>query len=150
MKVVISCDHAGFPYKEQIINKVQSLGHTVIEMGSTSEEPADYPDITDPAALEVQSGRANRAIIICGSGVGVTFAANKYKGVRACLCHDSYSAHQGVEHDDLNVLCLGAKVIGIEIAYELVTAFLSAKFSPLERYHRRKEKVEELERRMFK
>ena len=150
MNVAVSCDHAGFPYKSTIIQTIQSLGHTVIEMGSNSTEPTDYPDITEPVALAVQSGRADRAIIVCGSGIGVTFTANKFKGVRASVCHDSYSAHQGVEHDDLNVLCLGAKVVGIEIAKELVTAFLAATFLSQERYHRRKEKVEEIERRMFK
>jgi len=150
MNVAVSCDHAGFLYKSTIIQTIQSQGHTVIEMGSNSTEPVDYPDITEPVAQAVQSGRADRAIIVCGSGIGVTFTANKYKGVRASVCHDSYSAHQGVEHDDLNVLCLGAKVVGIEVAKELVTAFLAATFSSQERYHRRKEKVEEIERRMFK
>jgi ribose 5-phosphate isomerase B len=150
MNIAVSCDHAGFPYKATIMQSIHDLGHTVIEMGSISDEPADYPDITEPVARAIQSGQADRAVIICGSGVGVTFTANKYKGIRACLCHDSYSAHQGVEHDNLNVLCLGAKVVGIEVARELVSAFLSAKFSSQERYHRRIEKVESIERRMFK
>jgi ribose 5-phosphate isomerase B len=150
MNVAVSCDHAGFPYKAIIIQSVQDLGHSVVELGANSTDPIDYPDITEPVARAIQSGKADRAVIICGSGVGVTFTANKFKGVRACLCHDSYSAHQGVEHDNLNVLCLGARVIGIEIAKELVAAFLSAEFSSTERYHRSIEKVELIERRMFK
>src|SRR5512133_3727931 len=150
MNIAVSCDHAGFPYKATIMQSINDLGHTVIEMGAISTDPVDYPDITEPVARAIQSGQADRAVIICGSGVGVTFTANKFKGVRACLCHDSYSAHQGVEHDNLNILCLGAKVVGIEVARELVSAFLSAKFSSQERYHRRMEKVESIERRMFK
>jgi len=150
MKVAVSCDHGGFTYKKTIIETIQSLGHTVLELGCFSEDPVDYPEIAEPAALAVQSGQSQRAVIICGSGVGITFVANKFKGVRASICHDWYSAHQGVEHDDQNILCLGARVIGIETAKELVTAFLSASFSTEERYHRRKEKVEEIERRMFK
>lgn len=150
MNVAVSCDHAGFPYKATIIQSIQELGHSVIEMGANSIDPIDYPDIVEPLALAIQSGQAVRAVVICGSGVGVTFTANKFKGIRACLCHDVYSAHQGVEHDNMNVLCLGERVIGIEVAKELVAAFLSAKFSSKERYHRRIEKVETIERRMFK
>lgn len=150
MNIAVSCDHAGFPYKAAIMQQVLDLGHSVLEMGSTSTDPVDYPDITEPAARAIQSGQADRAVIVCGSGVGVTVAANKYKGVRACVCHDAYSAHQGVEHDNQNVLCLGARIVGIELARELVSAFLSAEFSSQERHHRRYEKVEMLERRMFK
>ncbi|BCY19166.1 MAG: ribose 5-phosphate isomerase B [Chloroflexi bacterium] len=150
MNVAVSCDHAGFPYKAAIMQQIIDLGHTVIEMGAVSTDPVDYPDITEPAARAIQSGQADRAVIVCGSGVGVTVAANKYKGVRACVCHDGYSAHQGVEHDNQNVLCLGARIVGIEVARELVSAFLSAEFSSQERHHRRYEKVEMLERRMFK
>jgi ribose 5-phosphate isomerase B len=150
MNIAVSCDHGGFAYKEPLIHTIKSLGHSVLDLGSFSEEPVDYPEIAEAAALAVQSGRAQRAVIICGSGVGVTFVANKFKGIRASVCHDVYSAHQGVEHDDQNILCLGARVVGIEVAKELVTAFLSATFSNLERYHRRKDKVEEIERRMFK
>jgi ribose 5-phosphate isomerase B len=150
MNVAVACDHGGFAYKAPLIQTIQTLGHTVLDLGSFSEDPVDYPETAQQAALAVQSGKADRAVIICGSGIGVTFTANKFKGVRASVCHDVYSAHQGVEHDDLNVLCLGARVIGIEVAKELVMVFLSATFSPLERYHRRKAKVEEIERRMFK
>jgi ribose 5-phosphate isomerase B len=150
MKVAVSCDHAGYPYKAEIIQSIQESGHFVIEMGANSTDSVDYPDITEPVARVIQSGQADRAVIICGSGVGVTFTANKYKGIRACVCHDTYSARQGVEHDNLNVLCLGARVIGVEIARDLVSAFLSAQFSTKERYHRRIEKVEAIERRMFK
>lgn len=150
MNVAVSCDHGGFPYKATLIQTIQSLGHTVLDLGCYSDAPVDYPEIAEAAALAVQSGKAERAVIICGSGVGITFTANKFKGIRASVCHDGYSAHQGVEHDDLNVLCLGARVVGIEVAKELVTVFLSAIFSTVERYHRRKEKVEEIERRMFK
>jgi ribose 5-phosphate isomerase B len=150
MNVAVSCDHGGFPYKATLIQTIQSLGHTVLDLGCYSDAPVDYPEIAEAAALAVQSGKAERAVIICGSGVGITFTANKFKGIRASVCHDGYSAHQGVEHDDLNVLCLGARVVGIEVAKELVTVFLSAIFSTVERYYRRKEKVEEIERRMFK
>ncbi|NMB56030.1 MAG: ribose 5-phosphate isomerase B [Leptolinea sp.] len=150
MNVAVSCDHAGFPYKAAIIQTIQEMGHSVITLGATSTETDDYPDITEPVARAIQTGQADRAVIICGSGVGVTFTANKFRGVRACICHDTYSAHQGVEHDNLNVLCLGARVIGIETARELVSTFLTAKFSSEERYHRRIEKVETIERRMFK
>ncbi len=150
MNVAVSCDHAGFPYKAFLIQIIKDLGHSVIELGAVSTDPIDYPDITEPVARTIQSGQADRAVLICGSGVGITFTANKYKGVRACVCHDVYSAHQGVDHDNLNVLCLGARVIGMETARELVTTFLSAKFSSQERYHRRIEKVELIERRMFK
>jgi ribose 5-phosphate isomerase B len=150
MNVTVSCDHAGFPYKATIMKSIQELGHTVIELGANSTDPDDYPDITEPVARAIQSGQADRAVVICGSGVGVTFTANKYKGIRACICHDTYSAHQGVEHDNLNVLCLGAKVVGIEVAKELVATFLAAEFSSEERYHRRIEKVESIERRMFR
>jgi ribose 5-phosphate isomerase B len=150
MNIAVSCDHAGFPYKAAIMQQISDLGHTVLEMGSTSTEPVDYPDIAEPAARAIQSGQADRAVIICGSGVGVSVAANKYKGIRACVCHDSYSAHQGVEHDNQNVLCLGARIVGIELAKELVSTFISAEFSSQERHRRRFEKVEMLERRMFK
>jgi ribose 5-phosphate isomerase B len=150
MNIAVSCDHAGFPYKAAIMQQIRDLGHSVLEMGANSTDPVDYPDITEPAARAIQSGQADRAVIVCGSGVGVTVAANKYKGVRACVCHDAYSAHQGVEHDNQNVLCLGARIVGIELARELVSAFLSAEFSSQERHHRRYEKVEMLERRMFK
>jgi ribose 5-phosphate isomerase B len=150
MNVAVSCDHAGYPYKAVIMQQIADLGHTVLEMGATSTDPVDYPDITEPAARAIQSGQADRAVIVCGSGVGVTIAANKYKGVRACVCHDTYSAHQGVEHDNQNVLCLGTRIVGIEVARELVSAFLSAEFSSQERHHRRFEKVDMLERRMFK
>ncbi len=150
MNVAVSSDHAGFPYKATIIQSIQELGHSVIELGAISTDPIDYPDITEPVARAIQSGQADRAVILCGSGVGITFTANKYKGIRACICHDTYSAHQGVEHDDLNVLCLGAKVVGIEVAKELTAVFLSAQFSSEERYHRRIKKVESIERRMFK
>jgi ribose 5-phosphate isomerase B len=150
MNVAVSCDHAGYPYKAAIMQQITDLGHCVLEMGATSTVPVDYPDITEPAARAIQSGQADRAVIVCGSGVGVTIAANKYKGVRACVCHDTYSAHQGVEHDNQNVLCLGTRIVGIEVARELVSAFLSAEFSSQERHHRRFEKVDMLERRMFK
>lgn len=150
MKVAVSCDHAGYPYKAEIIKTIRESGHFVIEMGAHSTESVDYPDITEPVARAIQSGQAERAVIICGSGVGVTFTANKFKGIRACVCHDAYSARQGVEHDNLNVLCLGARVIGIETARDVVSLFLSAQFSSKERYHRRIEKVESIERRMFK
>ena len=146
MRIAIGADHGGFPLNERLIDELRQLGHEVIDFGThDGNKPDDYPDYARSVAQSVQRGEAERGLIICGSGVGAAIAANKVRGVRACLCHDTYSAHQGVEHDDMNVLCLGARIIGIELAREIVRAFLSAHFSGEERHRRRLEKVLEIE-----
>lgn len=147
MRIAIGADHSGFPLNEQVIALLGQLGHEVIDFGTHDGTKADdYPDYARAVAECVHDQKADRGILICGSGVGACVAANKVHGVRACLCHDTYSAHQGVEHDDLNVLCLGARIIGFELALELVRAFLSAEFSGEERHLRRLAKIEKIER----
>ncbi len=145
MKVAVGTDHGGLLLKQAVIEAVQRLGHEVLDFGTDSPASVDYPDFAAAVGNAVVSGQAERGIAICGSGVGVTVAANKIKGVRACLCHDTYSAHQGVEHDDLNVLCLGGRVIGPALADEIVQAFLSANFHNEARFTRRLDKVIALE-----
>ncbi|HYA01735.1 MAG TPA: ribose 5-phosphate isomerase B [Syntrophobacteria bacterium] len=143
--VAIASDHAGFALKEEISADLCREGFQVIDLGTHSTDPVDYPDYARAVGKAIQEGEAGRGILVCGSGVGACVAANKMRGVRAGLCHDTYSARQGVEHDDMNVLCLGARVIGPELARELVSAFLSARFSGVERHARRLEKVKEIE-----
>jgi ribose 5-phosphate isomerase B len=126
MKIAVGFDHAGFPLKQTILQTVREAGHEPIDMGTNSAEPVDFPDYSEKVGRAVQSGEAERGILVCGSGVGACIAANKMKGVYASICHDTYSAAQGVRHDDMNVLCLGARVIGSELAVALVTAFLDA------------------------
>ncbi|WP_110518697.1 ribose 5-phosphate isomerase B [Herpetosiphon llansteffanensis] len=145
MKIAVGTDHGGLILKQAVIDAVQRLGHEVLDFGTDSPASVDYPDFAAAVGNAVVSGQAERGIAICGSGVGVTVAANKIKGVRACLCHDTYSAHQGVEHDDLNVLCLGGRVIGPALADEIVQAFLSANFHNEARFTRRLDKVIALE-----
>ncbi len=146
MKIAIGADHGGFVLKTVLIGELQGLGHTVVDVGAYDLGPADdYPDFAHAVALAVQHGDAQRGIMICGSGVGASVAANKVKGIRAAICHDTYSAHQGVEHDDMNVLCLGARIIGDELAKELVRAFVCACFSGQERFQRRLDKVKAIE-----
>ncbi len=145
MKVAVAGDHAGYPLKEEIIASLTKSGHEVLDLGTYSTDSVDYPDFAQALGKAIQTGEAERGILICGSGVGACVAANKMRGVRAGLCHDTYSAHQGVEHDDTNVLCLGARVIGSAVADELVKAFLSARFTGEERHLRRLKKVERLE-----
>ncbi len=128
MKIAVGFDHAGFPLKQTVIDTVLEQGHEVIDMGTNSTDPVDFPDYSEKVGRAVQSGKADRGILVCGSGVGACIAANKMKGVFAGLCHDTYSAAQGVWHDDMNVLCLGARVIGPELAVELIKAFLSAHY----------------------
>ncbi len=147
MKIAIASDHAGFPLKVLLADQLRTLGHEVSDLGTDSpDRPVDYPDFAKKAADAVVSGAARRAIVVCGSGVGACVAANKVKGIRAGLCHDTYSAHQGVEHDDMNVLCLGARIIGPALAFELVKAFTSAEFSGEDRHKRRLRKIEDIER----
>ncbi len=150
MKVAIGCDHAGFALKETVAQQVRCLGHEVLDMGTSSPASVDYPDYAAKVAQAVATQQVARGILICGSGVGVCIAANKTKGVRASVCHDAYSAKQAVEHDGLNVLCLGARIIGASTAEELVTRFLEAKFSNEERHLRRLHKVQQLEENNFK
>ena len=128
MKVAVGCDHAGFPLKEVVIESVKALGHEVIDVGTWSAESVDFPDFTKKVGEKIQSGEAERGILICGSGVGAAIAANKMKGVYASICHDTYSAAQGVLHDAMNVLCLGGRVIGPELVKVLVPAFLNARY----------------------
>lgn len=146
MKIAVACDHAGFPLKATIVDAVREAGHEVLDLGTDSTAPVDYPDMTAAAGRAVQDGRAERAIVLCGSGVGAAVAANKMVGIRAGVCHDVYSAHQAVEHDDLNVLSLGARVIGSALATDLVRAFLGARYTGEARHARRLAKVEALER----
>jgi ribose 5-phosphate isomerase B len=146
VKVAVSFDHRGVKLRETVLELLTRLGHETIDLGVDAPEPrVDYPDKAREVAEAVTSGEAERGVLVCGSGVGASVAANKVAGVRAGLCHDTYSAHQGVEHDDMNVLCLGSEVIGAELAGELVAAFLGATFEGGERYVRRLEKVQELE-----
>ncbi|GAP14969.1 ribose 5-phosphate isomerase B [Longilinea arvoryzae] len=145
MRVAVSCDHAGFPIKATVIETLRKLGHEVLDFGTDSPTSVDFPDFTEKACRAIQRGEAERGVILCGSGVGVVIAANKMKGIYAGLCHDTYSAHQGVEHDFMNVLCLGGQVIGPALTRELVTAFVNAKFDGGERFVRRVNKMKKLE-----
>ncbi len=145
MRIVIGSDHAGFQLKEIISDYIRELKHEVVDVGTHSTEPVDYPDFAEAIGKILIEGRADRGVLICGSGVGASVAANKMPGIRAGLCHDTYSAHQGVEHDDMNVLVLGARVIGFELARELVRAFIGAQFTGEERHRRRLEKIYLLE-----
>lgn len=150
MKVALGCDHAGFALKDTVAEQIKRLGHEVLDCGTFSAQSTDYPDYAEKVARAVATQEAQRGILICGSGVGVCIAANKVKGVRASICHDAYSAQQAVEHDGLNVLCLGARIIGPATAEELVTRFLGATFSNGERHLRRLNKVLTLEKNNFK
>ena len=145
MKIAIATDHAGFPIKDFIIRVTRELGHETIDLGTCSTEPVDYPDMARLIAASLQKGQSERAIFVCGSGVGACIAANKFRGIRAGTCHDTFSAHQGVEDDACNVLCLGARVIGTQLAGELVRTFLRASFSGAERHARRVHKIMEIE-----
>src|ERR1041385_2230208 len=146
MKLTIGSDHAGFELKKLLIDYLRQCGHELLDVGTDSTAPVDYPDYSEAVALAVLQGKSERGILICGSGLGASVAANKIPGVRAGLCHDGYSAHQGVEHDDMNVLVLGARVIGVELAREIVRAFLGARFSGEERHVRRLREISEIER----
>jgi ribose 5-phosphate isomerase B len=145
MKIVIGADHAGFALKVQMGELLRLLGHNVLDVGAFNENPSDYPDFAELVGRAVLDERSERGVLICGSGVGVSVAANKLPGIRAAMCHDTYSAHQGVEHDDMNVLVLGSRVIGVKLAEDLVKAFLGAQFTHEERHVRRLGKVKALE-----
>jgi ribose 5-phosphate isomerase B len=149
--VALGADHGGYSLKTELVPWLQSQGYEILDLGAHSLDPADdYPDFAEATARAVVAGRAERGILICGSGVGASVAANKVPGIRACVCHDTYSAHQGVEHDELNVLCLGGRVIGIELAKELAAAFLNARFTGEERHRRRMDKVAAMEQRSLR
>lgn len=151
MKISIGADHAGYEMKKDLITFVEQQGHTVHDVGTFEPgKPDDYPDYATLVAEDIRSGNAERGILVCGSGVGVSVAANKYKGIRAAMCHDHYSAHQGVEHDDMNVLVLGARIIGAMMARDAAEAFLNAKFSGEERHVRRLNKVKAIEQEEFR
>jgi ribose 5-phosphate isomerase B len=145
MKIVIGSDHAGFQLKVAMGDVLRSLGQEVLDIGAFNENPSDYPDFAEAVGRAVLDGRAERGVLICGSGVGASVAANKLMGIRAAVCHDTYSAHQGVEHDDMNVLVLGSRIIGVKLAEDLVKAFLAAKFSNEDRHVRRLNKIRALE-----
>jgi ribose 5-phosphate isomerase B len=147
MRIAIGSDHAGFELKQHLIPAVTASGHTVLDVGTNSTDPVDYPDFAEAVGKAVLEKKADRGILICGSGVGASVAVNKLVGIRAAVCHDSYSAHQGVEHDDMNVLVLGSRVIGPALAEDLVRAYLSANFTHQERHERRLGKVKKLEQK---
>jgi ribose 5-phosphate isomerase B len=148
MKIAIGGDHAGFPLKGPVIELLRVQGHEVHDFGSYTPEPVDFPDIARLVCAAVRDGAADRGVMVCGTGVGACIAANKIAGIRAALCHDTYSAHQCVEHDDVNVLCIGAQIVGIKLADEIMRAFLAAEFSTAEEFRRRVRKLAELERDM--
>src|SRR5438105_15803491 len=146
MRIVIGSDHAGFELKKHIAAYLSERKHEVLDIGTDSTEPVDYPDYAEALGEAVLDGRAERGVLICGSGVGASVAACKLAGIRAAICHDAYSAHQGVEHDDMNVLCLGSEIVGAELAAELVRTFLNAHFGGGHRYVRRLNKITEMEK----
>ncbi len=146
MIIALGADHGGFSLKKTVIDAIESADNKVLDLGTFDETPVDYPDYAKSVAEAVIGGQAHRGILICGSGVGACVAVNKIRGVRACLCHDTYSAHQGVEHDDMNILCLGARVIGPALAAELVRSFLGSLFSGAARHKHRLQKIGALEK----
>lgn len=147
MPLAIGCDHAGFPLKGPVIALLKSWGHSVTDCGTFSDAPVDFPDIAQKVCAEVLSGKAQRGVLVCGTGVGACIAGNKVRGIRAALCHDTYSAHQCVEHDDVNLLCVGAWIIGVKVAEEVLRAYVNANFSTDEDFRRRVRKLGEMEKR---
>ena len=147
MRIVVGADHAGYLLKQEVAEALRQAGHEVLDVGTNSTAPVDYPDSAEAVAKAVMGGRSERGVLICGSGVGASVAANKLPGIRAAVCHDTYSAHQGVEHDDMNVLVLGGRIVGTALALELVRAFVAARFTGEERHVRRLGKVKALETR---
>ena len=150
MKVVIGSDHAGFQLKNSMGDLLRYLGHEVLDIGAFNENPSDYPDFAEAVGRAILDGRAERGVLICGSGIGASVAANKLIGIRAGICHDTYSGHQGVEHDNMNVLVMGSRVVGEKLAEEIVRAYLPAKFTNEERHVRRLAKVAALEQKICK
>lgn len=147
MNVAIGSDHAGFALKQELIGLIQDMGHEAIDVGAYNDQPSDYPDFAEAVGQKVIDGEADKGVLVCGSGIGAVIAANKMTGIRAGNCSDTYSAHQGVEHDDMNVLVLGSRIIGVEVAKEAVRAFLPAEFSGEERHVRRLNKVLAIEQK---
>ncbi len=147
LKIALGGDHAGFPLKQAVSEHFGPIVTELIDCGTDDEQSCDYPDFAISVSRQILAGKADRGIIVCGSGVGVSVAANKIPGIRAAICHDTYSARQGVEHDDMNVLCIGGRIIGSALAFELVSAFLSATYVPQDRHARRLDKVLDIERR---
>ena len=145
MRIALGADHAGFPMKPVILEAIESAGHVVIDFGAFDASPVDYPDYALLVGRAIESDAADRGILLCGSGVGVSIAANKLRGIRAGVCHDIYSSHQAVEHDDMNVLCLGPRVVGPALMVDLIQSFLNARFSGEERHQRRLDKIEAME-----
>jgi ribose 5-phosphate isomerase B len=145
MRVVIGSDHAGFPLKALVVEHVRSLGHEVMDVGSHDEKPVDFPDIARQVTGAITAGKAERGLMVCGTGVGASIAANKVKGIRAAVCHDVHSAHQSVEHDDVNVMCIGAQIVGAWLAKDLIQAYLDAEFSTEEDFRRRVEKLHQMD-----
>jgi len=150
MRIALSADHAGYLLKNELAAKLAQQGHEVLDLGTHSAAPVDYPDSAEAIASALAEGQAERGILVCGSGAGASIAANKFPGIRAAVCHDTYTAHQAVEHDDMNVLCLGARVIGGALALDLATAYLGATFSGDERHQRRLNKILAFEQRFAK
>lgn len=146
MRIGVACDHGGYPLKSMVLEVVAACGHEPVDLGTDSTVSVDYPDFAEKLGRAIEAGEIERGIFMCGSGVGASIAANKIAGVYAGLCHDTYSAHQGVEHDDMNVLCLGARVIGPALAREIVVAFMGAQFSHEERHNRRVGKIHAIEK----
>jgi ribose 5-phosphate isomerase B len=146
MRIALSADHAGYVLKNELAAKLAQQGHDILDLGTHSAAPVDYPDSAAAIATALRTRQAERGIIVCGSGAGVSIAANKFAGIRAAVCHDTYTAHQAVEHDDMNVLCLGARVVGPALALDLVSAFVAARFSGEPRHQRRLNKILEFER----
>jgi ribose 5-phosphate isomerase B len=147
MRIAVSADHAGYALKQELAAKLTQQGHDVLDLGTHSTAPVDYPDSAEAVAVALRDKQVDRGIIVCGSGAGVSIAASKFPGVRAAVCHDTYTAHQAVEHDDMNVLCLGSRVVGGALALEVATTFLAAVFSGEDRHQRRLNKVHDIERR---
>ena len=147
MRIALAADHAGYQLKDELAARLAGQGHDILDLGTNSAAPVDYPDSAEAVAGALNRGEADRGIIVCGSGAGVSIAANKFPGIRAAVCHDTYTAHQAVEHDDMNVLCIGGRVVGAALARELVETFLSASFSGEERHRRRLNKVLAIESR---
>ena len=145
MRIVIGSDHAGFPLKSTIVEHIKSLGHEVMDVGSYDPNPVDFPDVAKNVTASIIAGTAERGLLVCGTGVGASIAANKVKGIRAAVCHDVHSAHQSVEHDDVNVMCIGAQIVGPWLAVDLVSAYLEAEFSTDEDFRRRVAKLADMD-----
>lgn len=146
MRIALGCDHAGFPMKAQVLAVIRDLGYEVEDLGTHSADPVDFPDIARAVCDRVTTGKAERGVLVCGTGVGASIAANKRRGIRAAVCHDVHSSHQSVEHDDVNVMCIGAQIVGPWLARDLVKAFLEARFDANEDHRRRVAKLAEFER----